>query len=84
MNTKDLDSAAVALRKGELLHLHDGRGRRIEALAGTLWVTIDNDLRDIVLSGGDGYSIGGSGDALISALDDSRFVLLEAIAPRPH
>ena len=89
MNTRDLHSAAISLRKGELHRLQHGRGCRVEALAGTLWVTIDNDRRDIVLNGGEGYRIDGSGDALISALDDARFVLLDPLlldpsAPRRH
>ncbi len=77
MNTTDLHRAAITLRKGELHRIHDGAGQRIEALSGALWVTIDNDLRDIV------------GDehrriyyAMVSALDDASFALLEPIAPR--
>ena len=79
MNAKDLNPAAIHLRKGEIRRLPNGLGRRIEALSGSLWVTIDNDPRDIVVGAGEGFSLDRSGDALISAMDDSRFVLLDPI-----
>lgn len=82
MNTNDLQLAAIALRKGELHRIHAGFGQRIEALHGCLWVTIDNDLRDIVVVPGQGFSIDRSGDTLVSAMDDSSFVLLAPSALR--
>ena len=59
----------------------DGRYDRessIEALRGSLWVTIDNDRRDIVVEPGAGFRVDRAGGALISAMDDADFVLLEA------
>ena len=82
MNTADLYRAAITLRKGELHRIHDGAGQRIEALSGALWVTIDHDLRDIVVEPGEGFSIDRNGDTLVSALDDARFALLDPIATR--
>lgn len=82
MNTTDLHRAAITLRKGELHRIHDGAGQRIEALSGALWVTIDNDLRDIVVAPGEGFRIDRNGDTLVSALDDASFALLDPIAPR--
>jgi hypothetical protein len=78
MNTNDLHPASINLRKGAIHRLPSGRGQRIESLAGSLWVTIDNDVRDILVNPGEGFSIDRDGAALISALDDSRFVVLEA------
>lgn len=82
MNTADLHTAAIALRKGEIYRIHHGTGQRIETLNGCLWVTIDSDPRDIVVSPGAGFSIDRDGDALVSALDDSRFVVLAPIDRR--
>ena len=81
MNTRDLHPATITLRKGEIRRLHEGRGQRIESLAGSLWVTMDNDRRDIVIDAGDGFSVDRDGDTLISALDNARFVVL---APLGH
>lgn len=80
MNTTDLFPAAITLPKGAIHRLPKARGRRIEALTGSLWVTIDNDLRDILVAPGQGFSIDRDDATLISALDDSRFVVLDSIA----
>lgn len=79
MNTNDLHPASINLRKGAIHRLPSGRGQRIESLAGSLWVTIDNDVRDILVNPGQGFSIDRDGAALISALDDSRFVVLDPV-----
>lgn len=80
MNTTDLHPASISLHKGEIHRIHHGLGQRIEALNGCLWVTIDNDLRDIFIAAGEGFTVDRGGDTLISAMADSSFVLLEPIA----
>ena len=54
-----------------------GSASAIECVSGTLWVTQDGDPRDIVLAAGEAFDFDHRGDALISALDDARFLLLE-------
>ena len=78
MNTNDLHPVSINLRKGAIHRLDDGRGQRIESLSGSLWITIDNDRRDILVNPGEGFDIDRDGVALISALDDSRFLVLNA------
>ena len=80
MNTRDLTPAATRLRKGEILRLHNGRGQRIESVHGGLWITMDNDLRDIFIDAGEGFTVDRGGDTLISALDDASLIVL---APSP-
>ena len=79
----DLNLDTRTLDKGRIRRIHETRpfGHRIECLSGSLWITQDGDSRDIVLAPGDSFSFDRAGDALISALDDSRFLLLEACAP---
>jgi hypothetical protein len=84
MNTNDVKPATINLRKGEIRRVRNGLGQRIESLSGSLWVTIDNDPRDIVVGPGEGFSVDRDGDALISAMDDSQFVLLDALEPTRH
>jgi len=79
MNTNDLRPASISLPKGAIHRLPKGRGQRIESLRGSLWVTIDNDRRDILVNPGKGFSIDRDGDTLISALDDARFVVLNPV-----
>ena len=79
MNTTDLISASISLRKGQIHRVPGSLGRRIESLRGSLWVTIDNDRRDILVDPGKGFSLDREGDALISALDDAELVLLDPV-----
>ena len=76
MNTNDLTMASSPLRKGEILHLHPALGQRIEALDGRLWITMDGDLRDIVIDAGEGFTVDRSTDVLLSAMSDARLVVL--------
>jgi Protein of unknown function (DUF2917) len=78
MNHTDLNRSAINLHRGEVHRIRRGRGQRIEALSGTLWVTIDNDLRDIFVAAGQGFSLDSESPTLISAVDDSRFLVLGA------
>lgn len=72
----DLFRAANELAKGGLFRIHDGQGRRVECLSGCLWLTQHNDPHDTVLEAGEGFTIDRDGDTYLSALSDSRFVLL--------
>ena len=82
----DLNLDTRTLGKGRIRRIHETRpfGHRIECLSGALWITQDGDSRDIVLAPGDSFSFDRTGDALISALDDSRFLLLEVCASQAH
>lgn len=75
MNT-DLKLPAIALRHGQTHRIDAGRGLRVLCLTGTLWLTQDHDLRDIVLEAGDGATIERDGLSILTALDDAQFVLL--------
>ena len=80
MNTTELDRAAITLHKADVFRLGAARGRRIEALRGRLWVTLDGDPRDIVLDPGEGFSVDRDSDVLISPLrGDVHFVLLDPV-----
>ena len=65
------------LAKGRIRRVHHPLGQRVECVSGALWVTQDGDPRDIVLNAGESFAFDQRGDALISALDDSRFLLVE-------
>jgi hypothetical protein len=78
MNHSELNDAAIHLRKGEIHRVRKSRGQRIETLSGSLWVTMDNDLRDIMIGTGEAFTLDTERETLISALDDSRFLLLQS------
>lgn len=72
----DLVVGAKRMDKGSIRRVRAARGRRVECLGGVLWVTQDGDHRDIVLETGEAFAFDRAGDALISALADSRYLLL--------
>ena len=76
MNSNDLKLASTSLRNGKALHLQRALGQRIEALCGRLWITMDGDLRDIVLDAGEGFTLDRSSDVLLSAMSDAQLVVL--------
>jgi hypothetical protein len=74
----DLISGTRLLGKGHIRHVRAQRGRRVELLSGSLWITQDGDRRDIVLAAGEAFDFDRGGDALLSAFADSRYLLLDA------
>ena len=59
---------AVGGRRG--LRLNAAQGALLRAVTGTLWVTIDNDLRDIVLDPGESFVVDTEQPLFVMALGD--------------
>jgi hypothetical protein len=59
---------ALAARRG--LRLKDARGAKLRAVQGTLWVTIDNDLRDIVLDPGESFVVDSNSPLVVMPLGE--------------
>jgi hypothetical protein len=75
---QDLLNGSRALAKGSVRQLHGEGGRRVEVLSGAIWITQDGDLRDVILQPGDAFDFDRNGDVLLSAFDDSRYLVLDA------
>jgi len=69
---------AIAARRG--LRLKDARGAKLRAVQGTLWVTIDNDLRDIVLDPGESFVVDSSSPLVVMPLGDCATVDVKSAA----
>jgi hypothetical protein len=76
----DLNHSGTFLARGALQRVKDGKGTWVQCLEGNLWLTQEDDARDIVLAAGDEALIERAGTSVVSALSDSRFVLLRADA----
>jgi len=76
----DLILGTRALTKGRIRRVHAALGKRVECLSGSLWVTQDGDRRDVLLAGGEAFEFDRPGDALVSALADSRYLMLQVCA----
>jgi hypothetical protein len=67
MSTCDGFTKLWQLTPGELVQLDGARGTRLSVTRGTLWVTLERDLRDIVLNAGDAFTIDRGGVTVIEA-----------------
>lgn len=56
----DTNSARLLLKPQQPLRLQHAQGTRLRAVQGTVWITIDNDRRDIVLNAGDAFVVDSS------------------------
>ena len=52
---------------GELIGLDGGRGTTLRVTRGTLWLTFENDTRDVVLCAGDVFTVDRGGLTLVEA-----------------
>jgi hypothetical protein len=61
----------ITLRPNRLLRLRDGRDVLIGVDTGTVWLTQDGDVRDIILHAGESFRVDRDGTVLLQALDDA-------------
>jgi len=64
----ELNSGAVRLRPNQTCKVVDGAGSTVCAVEGTVWITEENQARDIVLERGACYRLRARGLALVNAL----------------
>ena len=62
----------------QLLQLDGARGTRLHVERGTLWVTLEDDLRDIVIERGGSFTIDRGGLTLVEAQNDA------SVCVEPH
>jgi len=60
--------ASMRLSARSVHPVEDGAGHKIECLAGTLWLTQENDPRDIILSPGQSFTLDRPGKAVLVVL----------------
>ena len=72
----------VELGDRELVELRDVRGATLRVTRGTLWVTQDRDVRDVVLRAGDVWTVERDGLTLAEAQGEATFCLLGGSALR--
>jgi len=79
------------LAPNELVRLDGARGTTLRVTSGGLWITLEKDKRDIVLSAGDSYTIDRGGLTLAEAQGATTVCVLahhvdesRVVANRPH
>jgi hypothetical protein len=77
-NAKEATMATIThrtemqLAAQEVVGLDDVEGTRLRCVEGSLWITLDRDLRDIVLGPGDSFTVDRGGVTLVHALKPAR------------
>lgn len=72
----ELQSGAVRLGPNQTLRLVDGEGTTVCAVEGSVWITEENQARDIVLQPGGCYRLRRRGVAVVNSLGGSAAVSL--------
>jgi hypothetical protein len=78
-------SARFPMPRATLFEVPHDHGGLVASGGGTLWLTLDNDPRDIVLADGESFQLPPRRRALVYALDDAVLVLQQpaGIVARP-
>ena len=84
-------NARLAVEERRGLRLNAARGTLLRGVRGTLWVTIDNDPRDIVLDPGESFVVDSDQPLFVMALGERATldvctlgVVSEPRTPSPH
>ena len=64
----DVAQTRMLLQRGQISRLPGARAAHLSSAAGTLWITIDHDSRDIILEPGQGFCVQTSEVVTVSAL----------------
>ena len=65
----------IDLQRGKFFRVHGGGGSKLTALAGSVWITEEDSLRDVVLRAGQSFVLARRGLALVEAFSDASISL---------
>lgn len=77
----DTRRTRMLLERGQSTRLTEARAAHLASAAGTLWITIDHDPRDIVLEAGEGFDVTSDEALLVGALGGPAVLDLRPAAP---
>lgn len=67
----DLAVLTIDLHRGKLVRVREGAGSTVTAHAGTVWLTEQGSLRDVLLRPGESFTLGRPGLALVQAFSEA-------------
>lgn len=67
----DLAMSTIDLHRGKLVRVREGAGSTVTAHAGTVWLTEQGSLRDVLLGPGESFTLDRPGLALVQAFSDA-------------
>ena len=72
----NLERPTLALDAGQVLSLDDVAGKRISARFGTVWITYEGIVKDVILEPGESLILAQDGRTVVQALEPA-FVTLQ-------
>jgi hypothetical protein len=79
------DIPAFEIHPRNPLRLRVSAGRHLSSVAGTAWVTIDGDLRDIILEPGDSHEFDQAAHVMVQAMGgDAQLVAEDGVEVEGH
>ena len=78
-----LIEGAMPLLRNEQLRIEDGRDLLVHVWQGSLWITQEGDVRDILLQAGQSFRLDRDGTALVKCWDDAVVALTSPHEARP-
>jgi hypothetical protein len=65
----ELNQNGLCLKPKQVLTIRGGLGHTVVCHSGTVWVTQDGDVRDIILRAGESFTLERKGPALLQAIE---------------
>jgi len=71
----NLERPTLSLDAGQVVALDDAEGSRISARLGTVWVTFEGSIKDVILGPGETLVVARNGRTLVQALQPTHVAL---------
>ncbi len=78
----EFSSSGVLLAKDQTLNLPNAAGVRVASQSGTVWITQDGDLRDIVLAPGQSVVLERSTPTIVQAIEPALITIADPVPVR--
>jgi hypothetical protein len=79
----DVPHTRLLLQRGQTSHLPQARAARLCSAEGTFWITVDQDVKDVVLEPGQCFIVPSDKGVTISALSAKAVLDLRPAEARP-
>ena len=73
----EFPASRFVLAADQFLKLEGAVGVRISSRSGSVWITQDGDIRDVVLEAGDTFVIERDGPSIVQALEPAELAIVE-------
>lgn len=83
-STTAVPTRIVRLSRHEVRTFAGRPGLRIASHGGSVWITQDGDLRDVVIDAGQSHALDRDGPVYVQALDDAWVLMPVTVAPASH